>query len=86
MKKQSGAIETHNLMQERYPMPGTDLGYVNQVPEGFVPDVDLSCRHNDDDTCICGHKGRHWEFEEGHQGHMGQHTFAVEKKAKKWEI
>lgn len=42
MKKQSSqkAIETHCLRQQRFPLPGTDLGYLNAQPMDFVPDVD----------------------------------------------
>jgi hypothetical protein len=86
MKKSSGAIETHNLRQQRFPMPGTDLGMVNVRPMDFVPDVDLNPCGHPEGQCTCGHLGRHYEFEDGHGGHMGQHTFAVPKIARKWEI
>jgi hypothetical protein len=85
MKKSSGAIETHNLRQQRYPLPGTDLGSVNARPAEFVADVDLNpCGHSEG-RCTCGHEGHHYEYEDGHGGHIGQHTFAVPKYAKKFD-
>lgn len=63
MKKQSGktAIETHDLRQRRYPLPGTDLGTVNAQPDDFVPDVDLRIpRHESNNN--------YWP---------AQHTFSV---------
>lgn len=89
MKKRSGgqrAIETHDLRQQRYPLPGTDLGSVNARPMDFVPDVDFAGDRKNETRCTCGHEGCHYDWEEGHPRHMGQHSFAVEKKAKRWEI
>jgi hypothetical protein len=40
MKKQSGAIETHDLRQRRYPMPGTELGTTTAIPYNEAWDVD----------------------------------------------
>ncbi len=42
MKKKSSAIETHDIRQTRYPMPGTDLGFTNAVPFNDAYDVDVS--------------------------------------------
>lgn len=86
MKKRSGSVSEHNLSQARHMQPESDLGAVNAYPQEFVPDVDFAppCVHGD--VCTCGHHGHHYEWEEGHGGHMGQHSFAVEKRAKKWEI
>jgi hypothetical protein len=52
----------------------------------FVPDVDFAGDRKNETRCTCGHEGCHYDWEEGHPGHMGQHSFAVEKKAKRWEI
>lgn len=80
MKKNSGAIETHDLRQARCPMPGTDLGKVNAYPQEFVPDVDLASRCEGTDVCTCGHCGHHYSWNGNHSGHMGQHTFSVPSK------
>jgi hypothetical protein len=83
-KSELGGTMAHDFSQTRYPLPGTDLGRVNAEPAEFVPDVDLStCRHTED-TCTCGHKGRHSEWVDGHEGHMGQHSFAVPRIGKKF--
>ena len=44
MKRKSGAqaIETHDISQRKYPMPGTDLGDTNAIPFNEAQDVDLS--------------------------------------------
>jgi hypothetical protein len=44
VKKKSGAqaIETHDISQRKYPMPGTDLGETNAIPFNDAYDVDLS--------------------------------------------
>ena len=36
------AIETHDISQRKYPMPGTDLGTTTAVPFNDAYDVDLS--------------------------------------------
>jgi hypothetical protein len=36
------AIETHDISQRKYPMPGTDLGSTTAVPFNDAYDVDLS--------------------------------------------
>lgn len=36
------AIETHDLCQKKYPMPGTDLGETNACPYNEAYDVDMS--------------------------------------------
>ena len=36
------AIETHDISQKKYPMPGTDLGTTNACPFNEAYDVDIS--------------------------------------------
>ena len=44
MKRKVGqqSIETHDIRQTRYPMPGTDLGFTNAIPFNDAYDVDMS--------------------------------------------
>jgi len=44
MKRKVGqqSIETHDIRQTRYPMPGTDLGFTNAIPFNDAYDVDVS--------------------------------------------
>ena len=44
VKKSAGrqAIETHDISQRKYPMPGTDLGETNAIPYAGAYDVDMS--------------------------------------------
>ena len=86
MKRKSGNDHADVMRQQRFPLPGTDLGYLNAQPMDFVPDVDLAACGHPEGRCICGHEGHHYDWEDGHAGHMGQHSFAVPKYAKKWEI
>jgi len=36
------AIETHDISQRKYPMPGTDLGTTTAIPFNDAYDVDMS--------------------------------------------
>lgn len=88
MKRKSNGIEHPDVMRQRqFPAGrGSDLGSTTAIPMDFVPDVDLApCRH-EEGKCTCGHLGHHYDFEEGHSGHMGQHTFSVPKPARKWDM
>ena len=40
--KRTGKIETHDISQRKYPMPGTDLGTTNAIPFNDAYDVDMS--------------------------------------------
>ena len=58
MKKKTGqqSIETHDISQRQYPMPGTDLGETTAIPYNECYDVDLSggpsyCRLGHGDDC-----------------------------------
>ena len=44
MKRQPNnqAIETHDISQKKFPMPGTDLGTTNAIPYDGAYDVDMS--------------------------------------------
>lgn len=41
-KQSQSAIETHDISQRKYPMPGTDLGSTTACPFDEAQDVDLS--------------------------------------------
>ena len=41
-KDANRAIETHNLSQRRFPMPGTELGETTAIPYDGAYDVDMS--------------------------------------------
>lgn len=41
-KTSQAAIETHDISQRKYPMPGTDLGSTNAIPFDEAVDVDAS--------------------------------------------
>ena len=40
--KRTGKVETHDISQRKYPMPGTDLGSTTAIPFNEAYDVDMS--------------------------------------------
>ena len=73
-RKQSQAVEMHNLSSRQYLMPGTDLPMTNAIPFNQAEDVDQDGNCDRNHQCECGHVGRHYDWE-GHGDHVSNFSY-----------
>ncbi len=86
MKRSNGNDHADVMRQQKYPMPGTDLGETTAIPYNEASDVDAPGTYPSEreSVCACGHVGRHFSGE--CRGHHATKTFVVEAKREELEM